>query len=194
MNALALAPEQLDQHEADAALAERAARGDDRAVRWIVDRHLGPITRFAYRMLGDASEAEDIAQEAFLRLWRELPRWEPRARLTTWLHKVAHNLCVDRLRARRPMSGQDAPELVDPRGEPLSQLEAHQRSHAVARALAELPERQRAAVTLVYHQGLSNKQAAEVLGIEIDALESLLARGRQNLRKRLMQPQGAAGV
>lgn len=183
-----------DPHEADAVLAGRAAGGDHGALRGIVDQHLGPITRFSFRMLGDAAEAEDVAQETFLRLWRELPRWEAKARLTTWLHKVAHNLCIDRLRARRPLSGQNASELVDPRAEALAQLEEHQRADAVARALAELPERQRAAVTLVYHQGLSNKQAAEVLGIDVDALESLLARGRQNLRKRLMQPDGAARV
>lgn len=169
----------------DAALIERAGQGDVAALRRVVDEHLPAITRFAYRMLADRAEAQDVAQETFLRLWRELGRWEPRARLSTWLHRVAHNLCVDKLRARRRVTGSEDDDTADGRKSVPSQIEEHERAEAVQQALQALPERQRAALTLVYHQGLSNREAAQVLGVEVDALESLLARGRQGLRKLL---------
>ena len=172
-------------HEVQAALLGKVAAGDAAAARQLVGQHLGPIVRFAFRMLGDAAEAEDIAQETFLRLWKEAPRWEPRAALATWLHRVAHNLCVDRLRANRGLALESVPERQDPGDHAPALIEAHQRTQAVAAALAELPERQRAAIALVYHEGLKNQQAAEILRVDVDGLESLLARARQTLRKRL---------
>jgi RNA polymerase sigma-70 factor (ECF subfamily) len=172
--------------ETEAALIQAAVRGDGESARQIVYQHLGAITRFAFRMLGDAAEAEDVAQETFLRLWRDLPRWEPRAKLATWLHRVAHNLCIDRMRGRRTVSLDTAQDQEDPHSSAVAQLEDHQRTLLVAAAHAALPERQRAAIALVYHEGMSNRDAAEVLGVEVDALESLLARGRQNLRKQLV--------
>ena len=176
-------PARSEASEAD--LIRAAATGQEAAVRALVDRHLAQITRFAFRMLGDQAESEDVAQETFLRLWKELPSWEPRAKLTTWLHRVAHNLCVDRLRAlKRERLGEEA-EPLDPSAGAATMLEEHQRSRAVARALDSLPDRQRAAITPVYHQGLSNREAATVLGVEVDGLESLLSRGRVNLRKLL---------
>jgi RNA polymerase sigma-70 factor (ECF subfamily) len=175
-------PEQI---EAESGLLSRVAQGDGIAAKVVVDRHLGAIVRFAYRMLGDAAEAEDVAQETFLRLWKEIPSWESRAKLSTWLHRVAHNLCIDRLRTNRSERISSVPERADPRPEAGQQLEAHRRTQALERALADLPERQRAAIALVYHQELSNTEASDVLGVSIDALESLLVRGRMSLRKRL---------
>ncbi len=168
-------------------LIRRTTAGQNNAARELVDRHLGALTRFAYRMLGDTAEAEDVAQETFLRLWRELPSWEPRAKLTTWLHRVAHNLCIDRLRALRRLRPGDEADRPDPAAGVATMLEEHQRAHAVGKALDALPDRQRAAITLVYHQGLSNREAAVVMEIEVDALESLLSRGRQNLRRHVKQ-------
>lgn len=168
----------------EAELLRQAAAGDQAASREIVDRHLPAITRYAYRLLGDAAEAEDVTQETFLRLWRQARRWKPRARLSTWLYRVAHNLCVDRLRVRktradaqpeRPEGPLDAGEL----------LERREVSSAVAQALDELPERQRAAIALTHYEGLRNYEAAEVLEVSVEALESLLARARRQLRKRL---------
>jgi len=171
----------------EAELVRKAAAGHEGAVRALVDQHLGPITHFAYRMLGDQAESEDVAQETFLRLWKDLPSWEPRAKLTTWLHRVAHNLCIDRLRSlKRERLGEEA-EPLDPSAGAAAMLEEHQRNRAMALALEALPDRQRAAITLVYHQGLSNREAATVIGVEVDGLESLLARGRANLR-RLLTP------
>ncbi len=171
----------------EADLVRAAAEGDQDAVKEVVQQHLGAITRFASRMLSDTAEAEDVAQETFYRLWRELPRWEARAKLSTWLHRIAHNLCIDRLRNARNVTLGDTPDREDPHGEASTQMEQFERSQAIQRGLAELPERQRAAITLVYHQGLSNQEAAYVLGTQVDALESLLVRGRQSLRKRLLE-------
>ena len=178
-------PHMSSSEEGDAELMRRVGRGDAVACRVLVDRHLGSIMRFAHRLIGDATEAEDVAQDTFLRLWRHADRWEPKAKLTTWLHRVAYNLAVDRLRARRDMPVAQLPERADARSEAPAQMEQQQTSKAVNDALASLAERQRTAIALVYYQGLSNREAADVMGVQVDALESLLARGRRALRSKL---------
>jgi RNA polymerase sigma-70 factor, ECF subfamily len=176
----------------DIELMQRTAKGDPSAFRSLSDEHLGSIMNFAYRMLHDRAEAQDIAQETFLRLWKDAGRYEPRARVGTWLHRIAHNLCIDRLRR-----GKERPsDLLDeqPSSQELGELLAEKRTaDAVELALASLPERQRAAIVLVYHQGLANTDAAEVMGVGVDALESLLARGRQGLRQKLAYLSGEGG-
>jgi RNA polymerase sigma-70 factor (ECF subfamily) len=166
-------------------LMRRTARGDPAAFRALADAHLAKIMNFAHRMLHNRSDAEDVAQETFLRLWKDAARFEPRARVSTWLHRIAHNLCIDRLRARRE---QPTAELDEERTsvEPGGLLQQKQLAREVERALGELPERQRAAVTLVHYQGLGNIEAAEVLDVGVEALESLLARGRRTLREKLI--------
>jgi len=121
-----------------------------------------------------------------LRLWKNAGRYEPKARVGTWLHRIAHNLCVDRLRRRRE---RPSDRLDEERAsqEPGGLLDRKRVANAVERALAALPERQRTAITLVHYQGLGNIQAAEVLGIGVEALESLLARGRRTLRETLAE-------
>jgi len=169
----------------EAELIGRVAAGSAAASRLLVDRYLPLITRYAYRCLGDAAEAEDIAQETFMRLWRQAPAWQPRAQLSTWLYRVAHNLCVDRLRARRTRTGAPLPEPPEPPPQAPALLERREVTAAVVRALDELPPRQRTALALVYYEGLKNYEAAEVMGVQVDALESLLARGRRKLKQRL---------
>ena len=168
----------------DIELMRRTAKGDAGAFRALADQHLGKIMNFAYRMLHDRAEAEDVAQETFLRLWKDAGRYEPRARVGTWLHRIAHNLCIDRLRRgrERPSDRLDEQPSFE---EPGALLDEKRTADAVLLALALLPERQRAAIVLVHHQGLGNIEAAEVMGVGIDALESLLARGRKALRERL---------
>ena len=141
----------------------------------------------ARRMLNDSAEAEDVAQEVFLRVWREAPRWQPgAAKFETWMHRVALNLCYDRLRRRREKTDPDAGLNVADRT-PLAseQWLARQRAQKVHAALAALPERQRAALELVHFQELTNIAAAETLEISVEALESLLARGRRALKAAL---------
>jgi len=154
----------------------------------MVESKLGRLLALAERLLGRRSEAEEVAQEVFVRLWKQAPHWQPgRARFDTWLHRVALNLCYDRLRRRRDEApGDDADEAAaDRAGEPDAVLQDRQRGRRVARALAELPQRQREALVLQYYQELSNSEAAELMGIGIEALESLLVRARRSLRERL---------
>ena len=197
-----------DEHDPDAELLARVAREDASAVRQLVARKLPRLLSLAVRLLGDRSEAEDVAQEAFVRIWKQAPHWrEGEARFDTWLHRVAMNLCYDRLRSRRETLHadlQDAQSLeaasaahavsaggaADGAGAPPTPeaaLEARQDGARVRAALAALPSRQREALVLTYYQELSNAQTAAVMGIGIEALESLLARARRTLRAHLMQ-------
>jgi RNA polymerase sigma-70 factor (ECF subfamily) len=169
----------------------RVGADDAGAYRTLVERHLRSILAFAYRTLSDAGEAEDVAQEAFLRLWRQAGTWRPDARVSTWLHRVAYNLCVDRMRRRRDVPMNPMPDLPDPADGPMAEHQRRQVSATVDAALAGLPERQRTAIALVHHQELSNIEAAEVMDISVEALESLLARGRRALRQSLLEDRDA---
>jgi RNA polymerase sigma-70 factor (ECF subfamily) len=169
----------------EAALLHQVAEGHRAASRTVVDRYLAPIHRFAFRLLGDRAEAEDVAQETFLRLWRQAPRWKPKAKVSTWLYQVARNLCVDRLRARQTRQEAAPPNPPESAPNGASLLERRQLSERVQGAVAQLPERQRMALVLVHFQGLGNIEAAAVMEVKVEALESLLARARRQLRKRL---------
>jgi RNA polymerase sigma-70 factor, ECF subfamily len=171
----------------DESLVRAVGAGDSRAAEALVRRHLPRMVGLARRMLNDANEGEDVAQEVFLRVWREAPRWKPgAAKFETWMHRVALNLCYDRLRRRREKSDPDAGlNVADHRPMPSDEWLARQRSAKVHAALAELPERQRAAIALVHFQELTNIAAAETLQISVEALESLLARGRRALKAAL---------
>lgn len=171
----------------DADLVRDAGAGDARAAEALVRRHLSRMVGLARRMLNDASEAEDVAQEVFLRVWREAPRWRPgAAKFETWMHRVALNLCYDRLRRRRERAEPDAGLFVADDAPLASEIWlARQRAAKVQAALAQLPERQRAAIALVHFQEQSNIAAAETLEISVEALESLLARGRRALKAAL---------
>ena len=171
----------------------RVARGDRDAFGMLVREHQVPLQAFAQRMLGDAAQAEDVVQETLLRLWSRAGSYRPeKARLTTWLHNIANNLCIDRFRAAARTSFMEAPEDVqdDGSGDPEAGEAARQQGSRIRRALAALPERQRSALLLCHYQGLSNRDAALVLGVSVDALESLLARGRRALRQQLDEDYG----
>lgn len=166
--------------------------GDSRAADTLVRKHLPRMTAIGRRMLSNAAEAEDVAQEVFLRVWKEAPKWrEGQAKFETWMHRVALNLCYDRLRRRREMSDPDAGvDAVDPAMSAPDVIQAQQRATAVRRALDALPERQRAAIVLCHYQDMSNIEAATALEISVEALESLLSRGRRAMRAALTDAAG----
>ena len=152
-------------------------------MRALVARKLPRLLALAGRMLGDPVEAEDVAQETFVRAWKQARAWRPgAARFDTWLHRVTLNLCYDRLRRRREVVTDTPPERPDEGPAPDRGLEARDVGDRVAAAMAKLPDRQREAIVLCHYQELSNIEAAALMGVSVEALESLLSRGRRALR------------
>ena len=189
----------LNETDPDVELLARIGQQEPAAIHEMVTRKLPRLLALASRMLGDADEARDVAQESFLRIWKQAAHWRSgQARFDTWLHRVALNLCYDRLRRRKaqPVLAQDDEpgEPVDTAPLPEEQLEADARSEHMATALAALPERQREAIVLQYYQELSNIEAAALLDISVDALESLLSRARRNLRQHLAASYGETAL
>lgn len=165
-------------------------KGNRLACQELVNAHLPALSRFATRLLGNVSEAEDAVQDTFLKVWINAYQWQPgKAKVTTWLHKVAHNTCIDYMRKVRAATHT---ELSDDLPSADSGLADHvswnNQAQKVFACLSLLPEQQRTAVVLCHYQGFSNKEAAEILNISVEALESLLARGRRRL-KQLLVPQ-----
>jgi RNA polymerase sigma-70 factor (ECF subfamily) len=172
--------------EEDRVLLAGVARQDEKAFRALVDRHLGAVLSLARRMLRDDAEAEDVAQETLLRLWRSGGTLDLGAHgLRPWLRRVASNLCIDRVRgARRTVVVEEVPEEAEPPGQ-LVTLEQQELAKRVDEALKSLPERQRLALTLFHHEGLSQIEVGDIMGISDEAVESLLARARRSLKAQL---------
>ena len=185
------------QDAADEALLVLYANGDRHAALALTRRVLPRVLAYAQRLLGDRAEAEDVAQETMLRLWRLAPNWrQGEARVTTWAYRVATNLCIDRQRSVR-RRGQVA---LDSVAEPVSsapgaegQMQAAARLAALDAALATLPDRQRQAVVLRHIEGLTNPEIAAVLEIGVEAVESLTARGKRGLAAALSGQKSALG-
>lgn len=180
--------------EGDEALIERFAAGDQSAARALTVRLSPRVLGLATRMLRDAAEAEDVTQEAMMRLWKTAADWRPgEAKVSTWLHRVATNLCIDRLRKRRHAGPplEDVAEPMDPMPDADARLIAADRASAVAGALASLPDRQQAAIRLRHFEGLSNPDIAAALDVSVEAVESLLSRARRTLTAHLAALEGA---
>lgn len=170
----------------DDTLMARIAVRDAEAFRVLVDKHAGKAHRIAWRMLGDPVEAEDVAQEAMLKLWEQADRWQAgSAGVGAWLNRVATNLCLDRLRRRRFASDEDVPERVDETPLADARIDSEWMRRRAMQAVQSLPDRQRAAIVLTYYEECSNLAAAEILGLNIKAFESLLLRARQALKAAL---------
>lgn len=170
----------------ECSLVRATGSGDAVAFRTLVDRHLAGLVGVARRILRDDAEAEDVVQEAFLRLWRSAASLEVgSAGVRPWVRKVVSNLCIDRVRARAKVTVTDAvPEQVDaPRQ--LASLEAEELRLRVDGALKALPERQRLALTLFHFEGMSQIEIGAELGVSDEAVESLLARARRQLKTAL---------
>lgn len=170
----------------DEALLVAFGNGDRAAARALTLRLTPRVLGFAFRMLGDHAEAEDVAQEAMLRLWRVASQWrQGEAKVTTWLYRVVANLCTDRLRRRRDVGLDTIAEPEDNAASAAQEMLEAQRQSALAEALGQLPERQRQAVVLRHIEGLSNPEIAEVMETSVEAVESLTARGKRALAESL---------
>lgn len=163
------------------------AAGDREAFAYVTTEYMSDVYRFAYAILRDRAEAEDITQETFLRLWNKAGDWQPTGRLKSWLLRIAHNLCMDGLRGQKGKTAIDWTEMDLPDGRPgPTALYAEQEvTQAVTGALLSLPERQRTALMLVYLDDCSYAEAAQIMELSVEALESLLARGKGKLKDRL---------
>lgn len=165
----------------------RVARQDRAAFALLLQRHLRGAANTAYRILLNRFDAEEVAQEAFLRVWQHAPRWQVdgAAGFRTWLTRIVVNLSIDRRRRPGMDALDDQPDPVDLGPGPFEALAGSEDSARIAQALAKLPERQRAAIVLCYWEDESNIAAAETLGISVGALESLLVRAKRALRDEL---------
>jgi RNA polymerase sigma-70 factor (ECF subfamily) len=201
------------QEDSDDALMRRAGSGDKAAFALLVRRHLARATALAQRITGNRSDAEEIVQEAFLRCWQKAPEWRPverpandraandrggdgaTAQFGTWLYRVLVNLCLDRRRRPQPVGIEAADTVADSAADGFDETARGETSRRVQAAMAQLPERQRAALALCYFEGLGNIEAAATLDISIGALESLLVRARRALRDALgdLAEEGGAG-
>ena len=167
---------------ADHDLMARVAKGDERAFRTLAERHAGAALGLARRILGSEAAAEDIVQDALLRVWINAPRWRPEAAFRTWLYRIVVNLCLNARRRAPDLPLDAAGQVADPASAADEQLRLRERDRRLAAAILELPERQRAAVVLTYQEGLSNADVAEVLDTSVSSVETLLVRARRTLR------------
>lgn len=168
----------------DEELMLRIGDGDQTAYGILVDRHLSLNLGYATKLLGNTAEAEEVMQEAFIRVWKHASRWDParKTRFTTWFYRVVTNLCYDVGRKRKPQEKVEILETIaSEEASAENVIAVDQRSKQVKIALEELPQRQKTAIMLCYFQGLSNREAAEVMEVSLNALESYLVRGRRNL-------------
>ena len=168
----------------DTELVSLVAKGSESAFKELLDRHQGAVYQLAYRFLGDPSEAEDIAQETFLRLYRAADRYKPRASLRTYVFRIAKNLCIDFLRKKRPEPMAHLPETMN-QDSPLDHLERSQTMQITLDAIDALPENQRMAILLRHNSGCRYKEIADIMELTVSAVESLLVRARKTLRQRL---------
>lgn len=178
----------------DDALLVLYANGDSPAARSLTLRLTPRAFAQAFRMLGDRAEAEDVAQEAMIRLFKQAPDWrQGEAKVTTWLYRVVANLCTDRLRKTRGVALDAVPEPEDDAKSAAQQMQDQARNDALQAALNGLPERQRLAVVLRHIEGLGNPEIAEIMEISVEAVESLTSRGKRALAQALAGQREALG-
>lgn len=178
----------------DETLLDLYGQGDPAAARALTLRLTPRVLGYAARLLADRAEAEDVTQEAMLRLWKLAPDWRSgEAKVSTWLYRVVSNLCTDRLRRVRGVDIDAVPEPEDNQPAADERLQQATRMAALDKALATLPDRQREAVVLRHIEGLSNPEIAEILDISIEAVESLTARGKRALAAALWDQRDELG-
>ena len=183
------------QNLEDAELLARFAQGD-RAAAQVLTARLAPVVYAqALRMLGDRAEAEDITQDSLLRLWHAASDWKVgQAKVTTWLYRVTSNLCIDKMRKRKRQSSDAVPEMPDDGHDMERRLQDRARAQALRAALSDLPDRQKQAMVLRHLEGLSNPDVAQIMQISVEAVESLMSRGKRSLADALAPQKKALGL
>lgn len=171
-------------HLDDESLIQQILKGSHEAFATLVNRHSNRFYRIAYRLVSNKSDAEDIVQEAFLRLWDRPQLWNPdkQVKFTTWFYKVVINLCLDHNKKKKPVAIPEDVELVDKQPGQDALLDIHQKQALLDSFIQELPERQQLALNLCFYEGLTNKEAAEIIGAEVKALQSLIMRAKTTLK------------
>ncbi len=181
----------LTDNTPDEELMAAVRNGDGAAFSVLARRHLQRVRAIGWRLLGSAEAADDLAQEVFLRIWQKPEAFDAaRGEFSHWLARVAANLATDRLRRKRPEPLDDetsAERLQDPAPDPEQATMKAQQARRVQAAIAQLPERQRLAITLAHDLGHSNGEIARILETSVEAVESLLARGRRKLKELLRE-------
>jgi RNA polymerase sigma-70 factor, ECF subfamily len=173
-------------HDEDKELLDSLADGDETAFRLLVERHVDRAYAIALRIIGNAADAEDVVQDTMLKVWTHRGRWQHgRAKFSTWLYRVVSNRCIDLRRKPRTENVDAVPEVADGRPDASHVIERNEIGHLLEAAMQRLPEQQRVAVILSYHENMSNGEIAEVMDTTVAAVESLLKRGRQQLRELL---------
>ena len=159
--------------------------GDQKAFTTLAARHYDIVYRVSWRVLGGPADAEDVTQEAFLKLWQSPQTLREGRAIRSWLVRVASNLAIDRLRRKQPQLMDELPEVSDDSPSPESALSQSEVAGSVDEAINSLPDRQRLALVLTYYEHMSNQQTASIMDLSVDAVESLLSRARRNLKSAL---------
>ena len=177
--------------DSDESLMALIRQGSHQAFSILVRRHTDRFYAAAFRMTGRASEAEDLVQDAFLKIWQKPDIWkdDKGAKFTTWFYRILVNQNIDRMRKNSKLASDDTilPFIADGRMGPEEQTSTNEEQHRIETAIAVLPERQRTALNLCFYEGMSNAEAANIMGVKIKALESLLIRAKTGLRDFLNQ-------
>ena len=173
-------------YDEDSELLDRLATGDEVAFRMLVERHIDRAYAIALRIVGNAADAEDVVQDTMLKIWSHRGRWQHgRAKFSTWLYRVISNRCIDLRRKPRNENVETVPEVADGQPGAVEIIERNELNGMLELAMQRLPEQQRIAVILSYHENMSNGEIAQVMDTTVAAVESLLKRGRQQLRQLL---------
>jgi RNA polymerase sigma-70 factor (ECF subfamily) len=190
-------PEKMDSVPSEELMA-KVAEGDEFAFQILVHRHQSSVLNLIYRYLGDRTMAGDLAQEVFIRVWRAAKSYEPKARFTTWVYRIAANLCLNELKSAKgkkliPLESEEedgrriaSENRFDVSPSPEDLLLAEERSRRISEALQSLPESQRMALILKRYEGLSYDEIARVMRCSVSAVESLLVRAKRNLQEKLI--------
>lgn len=183
-------------HLDDESLIQRIRKGSHAAFAVLVNRYSKRFYSIAYRLVINKADAEDIVQEAFLKVWYRPQLWNPdkQVKFTTWLYKVVINLCLDHNKKKKPLALPEDLELADKQPGQDVLLDIHQRQALLDHFMQKLPERQELALNLCFYEGLSNKEAAEIIGVEVKALQSLIMRAKTTLKDKVKRYLGGGSI